>query len=452
MPKPTAAARALRLSFLAALLAASAAAATAPPSFVLITIDTLRADHLGCYGYARATSPALDAFARDALLFENAYAPMPTTLPSHVSLLTSSLPARHGVLSNFRYLHIPFVPEEAGGLRSVAQTLAEAGYATAAFTSASPLSRGTGIDAGFADFDAPPPFDAEGESVRRIAGETIDRALGWLAARDGAAPPFFLWVHVFDPHYPYEAPAPWGTAFSTDEALVAELAARGIPDVLHRHVAGIANAYDGEIRYTDEQVGRLLDALRERGLYERAVIAIAGDHGEGLMSHGEPGHELLWRGTVRVPLVLRFPGGPRGVRSREVASLVDVLPTLRAHTALPLTDASFDGEDLLAEPRERGALSQEPVREGAPRQRTYALSDERYRYWLPSEGPPRLFDLANDPAELRDVAGEQPEVAARMRARIEAMLEEARSRPGATVTNDIDPELRERLKQLGYAE
>ncbi|MCA9511525.1 MAG: sulfatase, partial [Myxococcales bacterium] len=409
------------------------------------------ADHLGCYGYARPTSPALDAFARDALLFENAYAPMPTTLPSHVSLLTSSLPARHGVLSNFRYLHIPFVPGEPGGLRSVAQTLSDAGYATAAFTSASPLSRGTGVDAGFAAFDAPPPFDENDESVRRTAGETVDRALAWLAARGDGAPPFFLWVHVFDPHLPYEPPAPWDRAFTTDAALLETLAARGIPDVLHRHVAGLANAYDGEISYADEQVGRLLDALRERGLYDDAVVAIAGDHGEGLMAHGEPGHELVWRGTVRVPLVLRWPGGPRGARAPQVASLVDVLPTLRAHTALPLAGAAFDGGDLLAD-AEREALSQEPVRDGAPRQRTFALSAGRWRYWYLSDGPARLYDVEADAAELRDVIGEHPDVAERMRARVEALLEDARARPGATVTNEIDADLRKRLEQLGYVE
>lgn len=434
----------------------AAAAGDAPPPLILITIDTLRADHLGCYGYDRATSPHIDAFAEDALLFENAYAPMPTTLPSHVSLLTSSIPARHGILSNFRYLAIPFVASDDGKLRSVAQWLGEAGYQTAAFTSASPLSRGTGIDTGFAHFDAPPPFDESGESIRRDAEETVSLALDWLDAA-GSDAPIFLWLHVFDPHLPYEPRAPHNTAFDApSEAQIASerarLTERDIPAALHRFVSNTTNLYDGEIRFTDGEIGRLFSALREAELYEESVIVIAGDHGEGLYEHGEPGHDQLWRSTLSIPLIARWPGGPRGERSSTLASLVDVLPTLRAHTRLPLASASFDGADLLGTNVRAVVLSQEPVRSTAPSERTYALSEGPWRFWWLNNGPSRLYNIDDDPNELNDVIAAHPEVAVRLRARVDALLADARTRPGIEVSEEIDPDLRKRLIELGYAE
>jgi len=441
-----------RLCLFASLLATTASAA---PDFVLITIDTLRSDHLGSYGYPRDTSPNIDAFAAESLLFENAIAPMPMTLPSHVTLLTSSLPARHGVLSNFRYLKIPFVPseqqqapDEPPGLRSVAQLLAAEGYVTAAITSASPLSSGTGIDAGFEHFDAPPPFGPDGESVRRTAGETIDRALDWL---ESAPRPFFLWLHLFDPHLAYEPPPPHDTAFETDDALLALLAARGIPDVLRRYAASAINRYDGEIRYTDEQLGRLLETLRGREVWDSGVIALAADHGEGLLEHGDAGHELLWRASLGVPLLLRWPEGPRGERSARLGSLLDVLPTLAAHTALPLDAAGFDGTDLLADaPAE--AFAQQAINSAVPHQRSYVLQTSEWKLWHRPGVAPRLYEVGRDPREMEDVSAAHPDVVERMLSRVNAILEDARSRPGAIVSDDIDPDLRERLRQLGYAD
>jgi len=432
-----------------ALIAIATRAAAAPPDFVLITVDTLRADHLGTYGYPRDTSPNIDAFAREALQLEHALAPMPMTLPSHVSLLTSSHPARHGVLSNFRYLKIPFTPGDGEGLQSVAQILTRAGYATAAFTSASPLSRGTGIDVGFSEFDAPPPFEEAGESARRDAAETVDRALGWLA---DAPSPCFLWVHLFDPHMPYEPPPPYDQAFETDPALLARLERSAVPGVLQRYAARETNLYDGEIRYTDAQLGRLFAALRERGTWRDGVIVVTADHGEGLLEHGEAGHHSLRRGTIGVPLLLRWPGGPRGVRSSRVASLLDVLPTLAAHTELPLADpARFDGADLLATD-EGEALALEPVHSAAPRLRTYALRTSRWKLWYRPDVGEQLFRADQDPVELHELSAEHPEVTERLRTRIDALLRDARSQPGAEVSEQIDPRLREQLRELGYTE
>jgi arylsulfatase A-like enzyme len=430
--------------------ATSTQVAAAPPDFVLITVDTLRADHLGAYGYERETSPNIDAFARESLLFEHAVAPMPMTLPSHVSLLTSSLPARDGVLSNFRYLQIPFVPGDGEGLRSAAQLLADAGYATAAFTSASPLSHGTGIDAGFDVFEAPPPFDEAGESSRRDARASVERALRWL---ESAPSPFFLWVHVFDPHMPYEPPPPHDTAFDTDQALLARLEQRGVPQVLRRYAARATNLYDGEIRFCDEQLGRLLDALRERPIWDEGAIVLTADHGEGLLDHGEAGHSRLWRNTIGVPLLMRWPAGPRGERSERIASLLDILPTLQAHTELPLGDASqFDGTDLLSNDAPGEALSQEAVHSAAPNLRTYALRTPRWKLWHRPDARDQLYRADRDPGERSELGAKHPQVVEDLRARIEALLQQARARPGAVVSDEIDPKLRERLRQLGYAE
>jgi len=443
----------LALSAFAAASAAQSATEAPPgaPDFVLITIDTLRADHLGAYGYPRETSPNIDAFAAEALLFEHALAPMPMTLPSHVSLLTSSLPARHGVVSNFRVLEIPFVPGSETGLRSASQILAEAGYQTAAFTSASPLSRGTGIDAGFETFEAPAAAGTLGESLVRDAKETIDRALAWL---ETAERPFFLWVHLFDPHLPYAPPPPYDTKFQTDDALRERLATGGIPDALLPHVeryaAEATNRYDGEIAFVDAQLQRLFDALRARGSWDDGVIALTADHGEGLLEHGDPGHGSLWRGTVGVPLILRGPGGPRGQRSERLAALIDVLPTLATHTELPLGDR-FDGVDLLSDgPQE--VLLQEPVRSSAPRTRTWALQTPEWKLWVRPGAGEQLFQPAADPAERVETSERHPDVVERLRARLDRALEDARSRPGAVVREDIDPELRARLRELGYAE
>lgn len=436
------------LSLLAAPIAAPAAPPSpATPDFVLVTVDTLRADHLGSYGYPRDTSPNIDAFAAEALLFEHAVAPMPMTLPSHVSLLTSTLPARHGVMSNFRFLEIPFVPGDESGLRSAAQILSEAGYATAAFTSASPLSRGTGIDAGFATFEAPPPFSTDSGSIRRDARETIDRALAWLTT---APRPFFLWIHLFDPHLPYEPPPPHDTLFETDAALLDRLQANQIPKVLLRHAARATNLYDGEIHFVDQQLGRLFAALRERGTWDDGVIALTADHGEGLLEHGDSGHQFLWRGTLGVPLILRWPDGPRGQRSARLAALIDVLPTLAAQTGLPLGER-FDGVDLLSDaPQE--VLVQEPVYAVAPRMRTWALLTPDWKLWHRPDVGEQLFQPARDPAEQTDASQDHPDVVEQLQNRIEEILEDARARPGAVVHEEIDPALRTRLRELGYAE
>jgi arylsulfatase A-like enzyme len=417
-----------------------------PPHFVLVTLDTLRADHLQSYGYFRQTSPHFDRFADEGLLFQRAFAPIATTLPSHVSLLTGTHPLRHGVVSN----RVHFEPPAAPAPRSAAQMLREAGYQTAAFTSAAPLAPGSGIESGFERFQGPPPREV---LVRRgllgaRAEQTVEAALRWLAEVD-ATRPLFLWVHLFDPHGPYDPPPPFDTAFAVQPELLRFLRVRGLGGAPLARAAALSNRYDGEILYADGELGRLFEGLRAAGVYPRAVVVVAGDHGEGILQHGLLEHGQLWNEQLAVPLALRWPGGPRG-RSTALASLIDVLPTLAAHTRLPLDASQFDGVDLLAGSRD-ALLSQRPLRRGAP-ERELALRRGRWKYWREGAGPARLYDLADDPHELRDLRDAHPELSRSLEAELGRRVAAERSRPGLVTREPGDAALDEQLRALGYVE
>src|SRR5439155_5659147 len=255
------------------------AAGTAPPHLLVVTIDTLRADHVGAYGYSAAATPAMDRLAREGVLVEVAVAQVPQTRPSHVSIFTGRYPFEHGIRDNFS----PPLPAK---IPTLATLLSRAGYDTAAFIGAYPVARSSGLDQGFAVFDD--PFGA-GESTttrearsERRAGEVVDHALAWLAKPRRA--PFFVWAHLYDPHAPYEPPAPFRQRFAR-------------------------RPYDGEVAYADAQVRRLLAWLDQSGRAADTLVVVTSDHGEGLGDHGESEHMLLvYDSTLRVPLILRWPG------------------------------------------------------------------------------------------------------------------------------------------------
>jgi arylsulfatase A-like enzyme len=419
-------------------------ASASPPSLVLISVDTLRADRLGVYGYFRETSPNIDRFAADALVFDNAIAPMSTTLPSHVSIMTGTHPVRHGVLSNLALFKRPLVTDES--LRTAAQMLSAAGYDTAAFISAAPLSQATGIDAGFAHFHSPPPYVPGRPGETRRAESTIDAARDWLG---GAEPPYFLFVHLFDPHAPYEPPPPFDRQFARHRRLRSYLERLRYPVDLMGQAIPISNRYDGEIRYADREIGRLLAELERQGRFQDSVIVLTADHGEGLLQHRIPQHGVLYHEQIRVPLIFRFPQGPKG-RLSSMASLIDILPTVAGHAGLPLDREQLDGVNLLAEPR-AAALSQRTVRKGFL-ELNFTLTDREWKYWYFSETADQLYDLARDPHETRNVIALYPERAARMRAEILRLIDLDRERSHLQVTDEIPPEAREQLRALGYVE
>jgi arylsulfatase len=429
------------------------------PNLLVVTLDTTRADHLGTYGYFRETSPVLDDLARNSLVFENAIAPIATTLPSHVSLFTGTAPYEHGVLANETQAGQRFVP--AAGLRPISEIAARLGYRTAAFVSAAPLKRDSGIETGFETFDEP-------AGKRRAGRETADAAIEWLS-RVGATP-FFLWVHFFDAHWPYEVPPPYDRLYATDARLERRIAERRIPDRALRPLAGIVddartsiNNYDGALRYQDDELGRLLGWLRERGRFEDTAILLLGDHGEGLCQHGEPAHGGTWAEQLRVPLLMRIPGMPAR-RIAQPISTVDALPTflgLVDTRGLELPDGQPSGRDVLANGSDsRPILSQDTGRERGQPYRV-ALTAGRWKYFRIEEpgGSVRdgLYDLEQDPFELEDVAPQHPERVEGFRQLVEERVREQLARGqvlrgGRPIeTRALDPALAEQLEALGYA-
>ncbi|MAE29010.1 MAG: sulfatase [Planctomycetota bacterium] len=408
---------------------------------VLITIDTLRADHLGCYGYHRDTSPRLDALAAEGIICERAMATMATTLPSHLSLFTGLYPHQHGHLSNKRAVMGPFEP---GPGRELATTLLEeAGWRTAAFISAGPLKRSTGMQIGFEVWDQP-------AEIWRTGEETVDLALAWLD-KDLTDEPTFLWIHLWDPHEPNTPPAEYLELFPTDEqtkALVRqrrmdhallqrtfddkELARvffpdlmeplqRGeeleLPELTEEHMLDLINRYDADVRYTDDCLGRIFDALQARGRWDQSFVVVAGDHGQGLGQHDWLLHGRLSGENLHVPLVMKLPRdiAPPHLAVERVVSLVDVFPTVLSRmkeSATGRLTAQASGDDMLSGAFRRSwAFSQRTAgQRGWEQDQQAALTTRPWRYYLVEDGPDMLFDLTLDAGELKDVAAGNPDV------------------------------------------
>src|SRR5262245_37073788 len=272
-----------------------------PRHVLLVSLDTTRADHLGCYGYEAAQTPRLDALAGSGLRFAQATTVMPLTLPAHASLMTGTFPGTHGVRDNGGF----YVPDDQ---RTLAEVLRERGYRTGGFISAFVLDSRWGIQQGFEryfdEFDLSKYEGVGMDAVQRPGGEVVDKALEWLAA--DREKPFFAWVHLYDPHAPYEAPEPFRSRFP-------------------RNMQG---AYDAEVAYADSLVGRLLDSLASDGRLAETLVVVVGDHGESLGEHEEQSHGFfIYDADVHIPLILAGPGVPERVVNDQVR-IVDVMPTV----------------------------------------------------------------------------------------------------------------------------
>ena len=398
--------------------AASVDAPTAPP-IVLVSIDTLRSDRLPVYGYDGVETPAIDSLVADGVVYERAYAHVPLTLPSHASMLTGLLPPEHGVRGNIGYRFesegVPYLPRE----------LQDAGYATAASVSAHVLRAEGGLGEGFDLYD-----DELGPRGRRGAGGvqrpgsvTLEAVEPWLAERSPGEP-FFLFLHLFEPHTPYAPPPPYDR---------------------------YADPYDGEIATADAVVGRLLDQLRAQGLYDQTLVLLTSDHGEGLGDHGEDEHGvLLYREALQVPLVVKWPGADgAGTRVATPVQLADVAPTLKQAAGL-VVDAGIAGRPL---PKTDDEVS------GPPRTIYAETLFPRFHFgWseLTSliEGPhhyihgpdPELYHLLDDPAETQNRLREDREVTRRLRDRVGELARPAEA-PAA-----VGEEERRALAALGYVQ
>ena len=426
--------------------------ARAWPDVIVITLDTTRADHLGAYGYFRDTSPTFDALAAKALQFDRLVVPMATTLPTHTSLFTGVWPTEHGVVANLQHGGERFLPSES--LVPVAAHLQGHGYQTGAFVSAAPLERKAGLASGFDVYDQP-------SKVERSGDLTVDAAIGWLAEAGPA--PLLLWVHLYDPHNPFAPPKEYAERFvgKDHDEVDAWLDARGVSKTAKRPT-GITvrakrahNLYDAEIRFMDDQLARLVAAIERRGRAEESLWIVAGDHGEGMNQHGQPGHGLVWQEQLHAPLLLRAPGHAHK-RIPTTLSMADVLPTAFGLVDLPEEGAisgQFSGMDVLdSGAEERPVLSQTSSRQlmfGRPM--TYAWTGPRWKCQWADGQDPVLYDLIEDPYELTPV--HQSAERARCMEGLKAELTRQRERAvalGAGETAPMDAEQVERLKALGY--
>jgi arylsulfatase A-like enzyme/Flp pilus assembly protein TadD len=376
---------------------------------VLISVDTVRADHLPAYGYKGVKTPNLDALARDAILYENAYAHAPLTLPSHASLMTGLLPYENGVRDNAGFR---LSPRHA----SLAKLLREKGYATGAAVSSYVLRSDRGLDAGFDFYD-----DQVGDNPtrERSATETARTLEEW--ASTAKEKPVFLFLHLFEPHAPYTPPEPFASQYAN------------VP-------------YDGEIAAADAAVGGFVTYLKRAGLYDRALIVFLSDHGEGLGDHGEEEHGVfLYREVIRVPLFLKLPGArDAGRRVASPVGLTDIFPTILSAAGLPVPP-DRKGVSLLASradpPRQIYSETLYP-RLNLAWSDLASLTDDRYQY---IEAPrPELYDLRADPEERRNLAPERPPAFRSLRIALHA-LNRAEALPEASTLEEI-----RKLGALGY--
>jgi arylsulfatase A-like enzyme len=411
-------------------------------NLLLITIDTLRADHLGCYGYQDIETPVIDKLAARGWRFENAFSASPVTAPSHATILTGTYPFFHGVRDNGNYKMRP-------SMVSIAEILGRHGYETAAFVSSFVLDPRFGLNQGFAvynhDFSGGSSQFRRGvnkwlghefDNFERHAGLTNKAVFKWLDARGDE--PFFLWVHYYDPHLKYSPPKAWRKRY---------------PD----------RPYDGEIAYTDHQIGKLYDKLEGTGELDRTLLVVVADHGEGLGQHEESHGKTLFDPLIRVPLIIVPPGGAGDdARSIEnMARTVDIAPTLLEMLRIEGA-ADFQGRSLVGviDGKKEGAASEDltSYSETHRYERPYrggilqSLRNFEWSYMaLPKKKRRELYDLDEDPGELVNVVADRKKHADAMQVEMNELIHRYASKDEASsVESEMDRETQEKLEALGY--
>jgi len=410
------------------------APAPPPPQHVLIiTIDTLRADRLGCYGNTTVATPNLDRLAREGALAVDAMAPAPITRPSHVSLFTGLYPAGHGIRDNISRALASDVP-------TLAEAFKAAGYETAGFVSSIVLSRQSGLGRGFDTFSD--RFDAGADAadearfldiLERRGDVAVADAIAWLEAHARART--FVWVHLYDPHAPYEPPEPYASRYAD-------------------------RPYDGEVAWSDELVGRLDATLTRLGLHESTLVAVTSDHGEGLGDHGEAVHGFFaYQSTLRVPLLVRGPGIRPGAKISPVVRGVDVFPTVLDLAAVPPPRSTRGVAGRSLAPVLRGTaatLDEQPAfAESLTPRLHYGWSELRTiregRWTFILAPRPELYDLARDPGEQHNVVTEETSRARDLRAKLEQRIRADEARASSQPqTGDMPVDFVARLGALGY--
>ena len=403
---------------------ASPATPEKSPSIILISIDTLRADHLSCYGYRRIETPHLDALTKGGTLFSAISSQVPLTFPSHVSLFTSTYPFFKGIEDNGEALRPNAV--------TLATVLRSRGFRTAAVVGGFVLDRRFGLNQGFDSYDSTFDLHRQTESdtgdVKRLGAEVVATANKWLEANSSR--PFFLFLHLYDLHTPYNLPASYRARFGT--------------------------GYDAELRYVDEQVGAFCDSLHRRNLFETSLIVLTSDHGEGLGEHGEKTHGyFIYQSSLWVPLIVHWPVGSGSFPTKidEPARLMDLSPTI-LHSAGIAQPPEFQGRSLLDFLRSDGSkIPRDVYSESLYAHRHFGCSHlrslrmGRYKY---IQGPkPELYDLAADPGERRNLYAGQGSQALALKERLAALRARFRN-PQPRGQRALDADTVARLGSLGY--
>jgi arylsulfatase A-like enzyme/cytochrome c-type biogenesis protein CcmH/NrfG len=397
-----------------------------PLNVVIITIDTLRADHLGCYGYKQIRTPNIDALASESARFERAYTPVPVTLPAHTVIFTGTYPVFSGMHDFSGNKLNPKQP-------TLASVLKRQGFTTGAVIGSAVLDSRFGLNQGFDfyydHFDFNRLQESNLEEMERPGNVVADVALDWLGKNRQNK--FFLWMHLYDPHYPYRPPPPYSEQYKD-------------------------RLYDGEIAFADVQVGRLISFLKANNIYRNTLIVLTGDHGESLGEHGEKTHGFfIYNATLHVPVIIHLPGSASTKTVSELVSLADLMPTVlqalkvdiptevqgRALLPLMLPTKAGESRNLYAEtflPRLHFNWSE-----------LRAVETEKYQF---IDAPkPELYDLSKDPGETQNLYADKKAVAEELRNRLTTLIGQYSAGQELAEKTGLDPALMERLKSLGYA-
>lgn len=397
------------------------------PNLLLVTIDTLRPDHLHCYGYEQVQTPSIDSLADAGIRFTEAFTPIPITLPSHAVILTGTFPMMSGMHDFSGNVLSSSQP-------TLATVLRARGYDTGAVIAAAVLDRRFGLNHGFDfyydHFDFSRLAETNLDLMERPANEVIDQALAWLAKP--RTKPFFLWVHLYDPHHPYKPPAPFNAEYKS-------------------------NLYDGEIAFADSQLKRLLEYLKQHALYNRTLVVLAGDHGEGLGEHGEKTHGFfIYDSTLHVPLIIKPVVGttPSEKVNAAPVSLVDLMPTVLGLLHVPIP-SEVQGRSLTGMLLRSGPVNGSPLYSETYLPRIHfnwsELRGLQVRNYHFIAGPkPELYDISKDPHELQNLYAEKQAVSAELKSQLAHVIQQNTAEHEMAQKSTLDPVLAERLQALGY--
>jgi arylsulfatase A-like enzyme len=437
---------------------------------ILITIDTLRADHLGCYGYPRPTSPFLDSIAQNSILFQKAFASMATTTPSHASIMTSLYPLAHKVFKNSQKLDKLFL--------TLAEILSDMNFKTAGYVSTNTHFKENGLDQGFSTFDEP---SKDKHIHRRPADKTIERAIKWLDKR-GPADKFFLWIHVFDPHRPYNPLPQFRKMLSFSSEKDKQDYLRFLRDQHHTNLnfygseektLDTLEAYDSEVLFVDHQIKRVYEFMTQKGLNHHALWIITSDHGEGLGNHNWSGHgKHIYNEQIHVPLIFHFTDHvPSRGTVETIVEHVDIFPTVLDLTGCSLkTEYALQGISLLpllmnngkdfflefAFTQRRHYAEKNPSREVPLEEENeyekgdkFSLQDENFKYILRTEGQNEFYNIKQDPYETRNLIQNNLPECNQMKEILSAKIVQLGKNSRLT-PQSVSKETIEKLKSLGY--